>query len=228
MKKKCIALCDNNYCRMRKYLFAMKLTFLLFFIGIMSLSAASIYSQEKKITLNLEKVSVVDVFREIESQSEFVFIYKNEAVSQKNKVSIRVSGATVDKVLDSVLKDLGVKYEILDKQIIITPERNESVAPRRTESLSTNDGSQQPQKKQISGTVTDEKGSPVPGATVMVKGTTIGTITDMDGNFSHPVPADSKVLVVSFVGMKTKEVPVGTQVKFSIVLRKKMLVLRKL
>lgn len=219
MKKKCIALCDNNYCRMRKYLFAMKLTFLLFFIGIMSLSAASIYSQEKKITLNLEKVSVFDVFREIESQSEFVFIYKNEAVSQKNKVSIRVSGATVDKVLDSVLKDLGVKYEILDKQIIITPERSESAAPRRTEAVSTGENSQQPQKKQISGTVTDEKGSPVPGATVMVKGTTVGTITDMDGNFSHAVPADSKVLVVSFVGMKTKEIPVGNQQQFRIVLQ---------
>jgi len=144
MKKKCIALGDDYYCHIRKYLFAMKLTFLSFFIGIMGVSAASVYSQEKKISLNLEKASIVEVFQEIESQSEFVFIYKNEAIDLKNTVSVKITNTTVDKVLDSILKNLGVKYEILDRQIIITPDRNESVAPKQTNTVSTSDVSQQP------------------------------------------------------------------------------------
>ena len=219
MKKKCIALGDNHYCRIRKYLFAMKLTFLSFFVGIIGVSAASVYAQEKKISLNLEKASIVEVFHEIEAQSEFVFIYKNEAIDLGNTVSVKINNTTVDKILDSVLKNSGVKYEILDRQIIITPDRNQAVAPKQTNTVSPSGNSQQPQKKQLSGTVHDEKGSPIPGATVMVKGTSVGIIADMNGNFSISVPMDSKVLLISFVGMKTKEVNIGNQSQFKIVLQ---------
>lgn len=72
------------------------------------------------------------------------------------------------------------------------------------------------QQKTISGTVVGEDGAPIPGVTVVVKGTTTGTITDMDGKFSFLVPADSKVLSISYIGMKTQEIEIGTQTKFQI------------
>ena len=72
------------------------------------------------------------------------------------------------------------------------------------------------QQKTIKGKVTDETGAPVPGATVIVKGTTTGTVTDMDGNFSFGVPATAKALVVSFIGMTPQEIVVGNQTSFSV------------
>jgi hypothetical protein len=72
------------------------------------------------------------------------------------------------------------------------------------------------QQKTVKGKVTDETGAPVPGATVIVKGTTTGTVTDMDGNFSIGVPAAAKSLVVSFIGMTPQEILVGNQTSFTV------------
>ena len=103
MKKNRYELCGSN-CRIKKMLFVMKLTILAFFLGLMSLSAASTYSQNKKITLDLEKATLIDVFKQIETQSEFVFIYKNETINLDKKVDVKIDGATVDKVLEQVLQ----------------------------------------------------------------------------------------------------------------------------
>ncbi|NCB07432.1 MAG: SusC/RagA family TonB-linked outer membrane protein, partial [Bacteroidia bacterium] len=77
---------------------------------------------------------------------------------------------------------------------------------------------EQPQRKEISGTIKDQGGMPLPGVSVLVKGTTIGTVTDGLGKFSLSIPVDTKTLMFSFVGMKTMEVAVGTQTTFSVVM----------
>ena len=193
----------------------MKLTILAFFLGLMSLSAASTYSQSTKITLNLERSTLIDVFKQIEAQSEFVFIYKNEAINVDKKVDVKAEGATVDKILDQVLQDFGVKYEIIDKQIIVTPEHSIS---SKTDGIKLNEAASQPAKKEISGSVKDSKGLFMPGVSVFVKGTTIGTNTDNDGKFTLSVSADAKTLVFSFVGMKSQEVTITGKTSVTIVL----------
>ncbi len=199
----------------RKLLFVMKLTIFFYFLGLMSISAST-YSQSKKFSMNIENATLLDVFREIESQSEFVFIYKNEAIDLNKKVNLNVEDLTVDKVLESVLKDTGVKFEINDKQIIITPDRtNPERKIAETEELL-----QQPKilKKTISGSVTDQKGGLMPGVTIIVKGTTIGTNADVNGNFSLDIPVESKTLIFSFVGYQTKEIPIENRLSFSVVM----------
>lgn len=203
-------------CRIKKMLFVMKLTIAAFFLGLMSLSAASTYSQNTKITLDLEHATLVDVFKQIEAQSEFVFIFKNEVINLNKNVVVKIEGATVDKVLDQILKDFGVKYEIIDKQIIITPDH--SISPK-TDVIKLSETAPQPQKKEISGTVKDSKGFPLPGTTVAIKGTTIGTITDTNGHFTLSIPADTKVLVFSFIGMKSQEVAFTSKTTLNILMQ---------
>jgi len=133
----------------------MKFTIAAFFMGLMSLSAASTYSQNTKISLNIENATLIDVFKQIEFQSEFVFIYKNETINLDKKVDVKVEGTTVDKILEKVLNNSGVKFEINNKQIIITPNRE--IPSNKNEKL-IKEEIQQPQKKEISGTVKDSKG----------------------------------------------------------------------
>jgi TonB-linked SusC/RagA family outer membrane protein len=214
MKKKCIKACGYYGC-IRKLLFVMKLTVLLFFMGLMSLSAST-YSQTKKITLDLENVSVLEVFNQIESQSEFVFIYKNEAIDLNQKVNLKVENSTVDKILKSVLQQSGAVFQIVDKQIIITPDH---AIPSTNSNIKTiEENLPQPQKIDVSGKVKDTKNLPLPGVSIIVKGTTIGTITDSEGQFKLSIPVGSKTLLFSFVGMKSQEKPIATTTTFNIVM----------
>ena len=214
MKKNRYELCGFS-CRVKKMLFVMKLTILAFFLGLMSLSAASTYSQNTKITLDLEHMTLIDVFKQIEAQSDFVFIYKNEAINLDKKVDVKIEGATVDKILDQVLQDFGVKYEIIDKQIIITP--NHSISSK-TEEIKLTEGVSQPGKREISGMIKDPKGIPLPGVSIVIKGTTLGIVSDSEGKFKINVPSESKILVVSFIGMKTQEIIMGNDDSFNITL----------
>ncbi len=192
----------------------MKLTIFAFFLGLMSVSAST-YSQNKKITLNLESATLIDIFNQIESQSEFVFIYKNETINLDKKVDVKVDNTTVDKILEQVLQNSGVKFEINNKQIIITPDRS---IPVYKKAATIEEEIQQPQRKDLSGTIKDSKGFTLPGVSVVVKGTTIGTITDNDGKFRLSVPLNADVIVFSFVGMKTQEVLVDNKTTINVTL----------
>jgi TonB-dependent SusC/RagA subfamily outer membrane receptor len=91
-----------------------------------------------------------------------------------------------------------------------------SIPSKVIESLREN--SEQPQKKDLSGTVKDETGLPLPGVSVVVMGTTIGTITDANGQFKLSVPGDAKTLIFSFIGMKSQEIPITRKTIFSVVM----------
>lgn len=215
MKKYRYDLC-GFYCRIKKFLIVVKLTILAFLFGMMSLSASTTYSQNKKITLDLEGATLLDVIKQIESQSEFVFIYKSESVNLNKRVSISMEETTVDKILESVLINSGIKFEINKKQIILTPDHT---IPPASDVKVLSEEFQQLQKKEIRGNVKDTKGMPLPGATVMVPGTTTGTITDADGNFTLSIPVDAKILAISFIGMVPQEINLGTQTNFTIALQ---------
>ncbi|QGY43499.1 SusC/RagA family TonB-linked outer membrane protein [Maribellus comscasis] len=191
----------------KKLLLTMKLTFLLLLIGLMQVSA-SVYSQSTRFSFDLSDTKVVDVLKEIESKSEFRFFYQNEQIDVERKVNISVSDKTVEEILNELFNGYSIEYKIFsDKLILLGAEKaiNNAVKDDLTSPQNT-----------VSGTVTDEAGIPLPGVTVVVKGTTQGTVTNVDGYYSLPnVPAEA-TLQFSFVGMITQEVVVGNQSSINI------------
>lgn len=181
-----------------KILFKMKLTLIFILAGIIQVVAVNSYSQTKKLTMELRNVSVVDVLKAIEDRSEFYFVYNKDAINMERKVDLNVKDLQIDVVLDNLFKDSNVSYKILDRHIILsTLEENQS-------------------NKSISGKVTDSSGVPLPGVTVLVKGTAQGTTTDSNGNYSLPNVPGTATLLFSFVGMKNQEFVVGSKTTINV------------
>jgi len=173
-------------------------------IGFIMTVSANTYSQNTRLDINLQNTTIKGLFGYIEQNSEFVFLYRSEDFNTSKKVSIDVKGGTINEILDQALKEEKVVYDVYERQIVIQ-KAAESVV-----------NAEQPQKKDISGKVSDSKGEPITGATVLVKGTTVGITTDFDGKFKLSIPADAKTLVFSFVGMKTQEVAIAGKTNFTV------------
>ena len=176
----------------------MRLTFYLLLLTIFQGIAANSYSQNTKLSFKLNDVKVKDVLNVIEEKSEFYFLFNSKLVDVDRKVDINVSNQQVDKILSNLFAGTNVGYTVLDRQIIIQPINSVSEV-----------GSIQ--QKMISGVVKDETGDPIPGVSVIVKGTTRGALTSIDGKFQIEVTGSDKVLQFSFVGMKTQEVAITDQ-----------------
>jgi TonB-dependent starch-binding outer membrane protein SusC len=176
----------------------MKLTILLVIVAALSSLAIDSYSQAARLTLNMENNSIKNVLNEIEKQSEFRFFYSGE-VDVESNASVSVSNKNVMETLDELFQGTGIRYEIFGRQIALLAKQ-EIALPTGIQ-----------QAGVITGRVTDRIGSPLPGVTVVIKGTTTGTITDGNGNYNLSNIPENASLVFSFVGMKTQEVVVGNQ-----------------
>ncbi|MDO8927981.1 MAG: SusC/RagA family TonB-linked outer membrane protein, partial [Bacteroidota bacterium] len=192
---------------LKKCLAMMKWSLFFFFLSIIQVLAVDSYSQQTRLTLKFNQVSLESVLNEIENKSEFYFLYNQDFVNTKQNVDLDVKSAKIEDVLNSLLKSTEIKYTISDRQIVLTNADNVSGLNR----LSV-------QQSRISGKVTGTSGEALPGVTVAVKGTSGGTITDNNGNFQLNLPADAKTLVFSFVGMKSQEVAIAGKTTFNIVL----------
>ena len=170
--------------------------------------AEASYSQSARISIEMNNATVEEVLNEIEAKSEFYFLYNNKLINVDRRVSVDVDAENIESVLQNLFKGTDVVYRIADKQIVLSRKdlaQNTAI-----------DGIQQ--SKVVTGTVVDPTGMPVIGANIMVKGTTNGTITDMDGNFSLEADKDA-ILVVSYIGFANQEIKVGNQSKLSIALK---------
>jgi iron complex outermembrane receptor protein len=182
-----------------------------FVFAAFSTYAATSYSQEVMFNFNLRSVTVKQVFDQIENNSEFILIYNEKAVDLNRTVSVRARNESVQDILDQVFRKTGNTYNIYDRQIVIkAPEQSSSMPKVRTSGQ---------QQKTISGTVVDEDGMALPGVTVVIPGTTTGTVTDINGKFSLDIPTDAKSLSFSFIGYSTQVVPVGQLTTFNITLK---------
>ncbi|MBT3382457.1 MAG: TonB-dependent receptor [Prolixibacteraceae bacterium] len=177
----------------------MKLTTLFFLIGLMQISA-SVYSQSTKLSLEIRNQKVIEVLEEIEKQSEFRFAYSSELIDLERKVSVELSERDIEETLNVIFDGTGVKHIVYDRHIMLYPKEMDS----NTEIVSN-------QQKTITGTVTDDSGQSLPGVTVLIKGTTQGTVTNMDGNYSISNIPENSTLVFSFIGMRTQEILVGNK-----------------
>ncbi|MBW6479763.1 MAG: TonB-dependent receptor [Bacteroidales bacterium] len=183
----------------------MKLTLLFSFL-IFSSVWAETYSQTTKLNLNLKNATVQNFIKEIEDQTGCLFLYQDEVVDKNRRITIEAKDETLESVLKKFGEQVSVVAEIAENQIILKK------AP-----LYLNLPAQQP-LRQINGIVTSSDGQPLPGVTVVVKGTTTGTVTNDNGEFSLSIPATAETLVFSFVGMRTQEVTIGDRTTFSMVM----------
>lgn len=155
------------------------------------------------VSLTMNNVTVKQAMDALKKQSGYSFVFSSEDVDTKKKVSVDADDQKVEDVVRQILDGQSVTYEIKGKNIVVR-------------SITQTSSSQQ--KKTITGTIVDPSGMPVIGANVMVKGTTNGTITDMDGKFSLEVPKES-MLVVSYIGYANQEIKVSNQTNLSIALK---------
>lgn len=186
----------------------MRITIILLFGIILHVGANSVYSQTAIKTLNLKNVTVEEVLNSIEENSKFYFLYNSKLINVDRKVSINTKGQSIESILESIFKQTDVIYKIEGYQIILS--RKEINLPNTQ---------QIPQaERKITGTVRDKSGDVIIGASVVIKGTTTGVMTDVDGHFTLLVPDGVKSIHISFVGMKPQEVLLDNKSVYDIVL----------
>ncbi|MEE9362768.1 MAG: TonB-dependent receptor [Cellulophaga sp.] len=186
---------QDNYCKKMKL--KMKLSFILTFLMLCQLSAHHVFSQHE-IEFTYNQVSLKQILSEIKSQSGYNFFYNTKEINDTKKLSLSAKKESLKQVLNKLSIKANFNFKISGKQIVLTKK-----------ALSIGNTSNEKQEKDVRGMVKDETGAPLPGANVLVKGTTTGTQTDFDGNFTIEVPNDDAILVFSYVGYTTVEVSVS-------------------
>ena len=192
--------------RLKHYFRVMKITSVLLVAFVFCLHAENTNSQNAKVTIEKNAVQLERILTEIENQTNYLFIY-NQQVDVNRKVSVKAKQETVANVLKTLFTDTDVDY-ILEGSHIILSKKTNVQSPGITHSQ---------QARTVSGVVTDQSGEAIIGANVIVKGSTVGTITDLDGKFTIEA-APQKALLISYIGYLSKEVVLGTDQIVKIVL----------
>lgn len=173
--------------------------------GLLLAASLNSYSQ---ITLNARGASVKSLIHQIETQSDYRFFFEDELSGLSKKVNINAKDQSITQVMDAICSQAGIGYTIKgDNQVIVHAPKSVTVS------------AQQSAPKKIKGVVNDPTGTPVIGANIRVKGTTVGTITDIDGNFVLEVDGNAELLEVSYIGYKTQDIPLKGKKEFTIVLK---------
>lgn len=190
-----------------KFNLAMKLTVLLLVVSIFSVNANG-YGQKTKVTIDLDHVEMKEFFETIEALTDYKFLYNNKKIDAEKLVSIKAVNEPLLEVLDNFFKGTPIYYVLRKKQIVLKvyPNIQSSVLK---DTLIINKQGVAVIQKSTSGTVMDSEGAPLPGANIVEKGTTNGVTADFDGNFSIVVADDNAILVISYIGFASKEIPVN-------------------
>jgi TonB-linked SusC/RagA family outer membrane protein len=190
----------------RKIFLIMRLTTMIMIVAFLQVRAEA-FSQQK-ITLSKKDVSLTNVFRHIRQQTGYTFLYSNRVLRHASAVNVDLKNASLKDALEQCLKDQPLTYHIVNNTIVI-------------EVVNKTDKTNLPDPIKVTGTVSDEKGEPLPGVSVQIKGSQTGTITDADGAFTINVPNDQAVLIFTYIGYTRTQRPVGTSGELSVVLKAK-------
>ncbi|MFD2036279.1 TonB-dependent receptor [Belliella marina] len=180
------------------------LFFLLFLVRIQVYS----YSQDTKIVLNLSQASLEELFASVEEITHYKFLYHLGDLDLDRKIDVQANGKPLDKVLDEVFLDTNIQYALIGRQIVLTVKDVREKEVQKTPVV----------RKNITGVVRDEKGIPLIGVTIIIKGSSKGVVSGNDGSFR--INANSNdVLIFSFIGFEKQEVLVGDQSQLDIILK---------
>lgn len=195
-----------------------KLSFFLLLCALLNIQANT-FSQKTKINLNVENVTIQSLLEEIESKSEFTFFYKIGEINENRIVSLEVRKKSIPEILDMIFAGQNISYSIVKNQIVL----KRTIHPIITKSVEDQIKSIPPPKPKIvqqtvSGTIVDNQGVPIPGASVVEKNTTNGVAADFDGNYSLEVSGPESVLVFSSIGFARQEITVGLSTTIDVVM----------
>ena len=171
----------------------------------LTLSAfGTVFSQQKLVNLKVVAESLSNVLMQIKDQTGVKILYNENLLKNYENINLDLNNVEVEEALRQVLANTRFEYEVTDGVIVVKEKKNSF-----------------PQQKtvRIQGKVSDEDGAPLPGVTVLIKGTTLGTATDMDGKYSLSVPEGNYILLFTMVGMKTQEVTLKNQTELNIIMQ---------
>jgi len=192
-----------------KILMVMKLSTFILLVSVLSVTARG-YSQEARLDVSLKDATIQELFNEIEEQSEFNFFYKDDQINVDKTVSVQANNSSIEDVLKGAFGNTGISYKVVDKVIVITPNAEF-------------------QNLEITGVLTSATtGETLPGVNILVKGTAIGTISGIDGSYSIEVPDANSVLVFSYIGYTSLEIPVSGRSQINVSLEESTELLEEL
>lgn len=195
--------CSNA---LKKTLMIMKLTSFLLLLTFINVSAEG-FSQGTTMSFRFEKESLKEVFDKIKEESSYSFVFNEQAIEDIEVSQLVVTNGTIETTMEKCLEDTSLDYYIENNVVVIRKKNETQIEIQETEKL-----------RRIQGKVSSVSGETIPGVTVAVKGTTQGTITDINGDYSLADISENVVLVFSFVGMETQEVEVEMQSIVNVVL----------
>ena len=175
---------------------AMSRVFMLFLCCLLYSTPLFSQSSNARITIHQKNISVIEALKEVEKQTKLSVGYNESQLISKPSLNLALEKATLATSLNEILKGTGYTYQLKGKYIIIVPQEKKEAETSPA--------------KRITGRVLDEQGEPLIGVNVLVKGTTIGSITDMDGNFALEAPAGS-TLSITYVGYTPQTIQVTAQ-----------------
>ncbi|MEQ2449715.1 SusC/RagA family TonB-linked outer membrane protein [Odoribacter splanchnicus] len=183
----------------------MRLCFLFVFLGMLSATAKTI-AQEQVISLNLKNVTYLELFNELHRQTGVRFLYSSDQLENLSRIDVVADRKKMREVLEDALKETSLTC-VFEEDMVMLRERQQ----------------QQVSELVVKGLVTDTKKQPLPGVTVMIKGTSLGTVTDAEGHYVLTIPQrDELVLVFSFVGMNSREVTYKGEKELNVELEEKI------
>ena len=185
----------------------MRISTLLLFVCIFASYASDLSSQTAKVNIANTRMTIGDFIKQVEKETGYMFVYNKGEIDANRTVSLKKGNNTVGDCLNRIFDGTGVSFVFDDGYVVLTKHSQTQAA------VSQQSG------KLVKGAVTDESGLSVIGANVFIKGTTVGTITDMEGNFSLEVPSDNDILVISYIGYVEQQIPVKNRKNWSIVLK---------
>lgn len=172
-----------------------KLILIPLIIFSISINATNGHGIDKELTMNFNNVALEFVLNEIERQTEFRFVYKIDDINLDQKISLNTKNSTVEVILERLFKEKSISYNIVDFRVYL----------KKTD---LNQGKSSNEPKVIEGIVKDNNGMPLPGATVVIVGTTTGVTTDFEGKFSISTSIENTILEITYVGFKSKQVTI--------------------
>lgn len=185
------------------------------FLLLISIGLSSVYGNyaigQSRIDVEIENLSIEEFFKEIQNNSDYYFFYKDDVLSTDKKISLKLKDVEVSTILNKAFSKTNLTYKINGNQIVV---RKAAIDSNKT---SLNLKEETAQENEVSGTVVDTDGIPLMGVNILVKGTTVGTQTDFDGNYSIMAPQDG-VLVFTYLGMLTQSIPVGNKSVIDVVM----------
>lgn len=178
-----------------------------FVVLFLCLSISQVFAKThaQQVTLQMKNATFQEVVKELERQTGFTFLFHVQKVNQLKKLTFEVSDVDLEEVLIACLEGSGLSWQIVEKTVVITPAVNTPAVPQS--------------KMTLKGSVRDQNGEVLPGVAILIKGTTLGVSTDINGKWEMEIPEmKDVVLVVSFVGMKTQEIKPGNRTVIDVVM----------